>query len=266
MYHEAAFRVGARDADIFGQCRPSAMMDFLQEAATGAAIALHVSREETLRDYGAFWMLARIWYRLEEPVLWDDRLTVQTWHRGDGHGPSMYRDFDIFRAGRRIGEGVSIWVLADAETRRLRRVSELPGFRETTGGERCKSRMLSKLRPPVPLETAGTRQLGYSDCDVNGHVNNIHYADYVLTNSFHAMAFSIIYQKKFLTFGHSTRNARLENVLEQCALEERMVRSGAEPHDIDAVIDWTKVKESMRQMRKNSILFLKPFLQPWFSS
>lgn len=38
----------------------------------------------------------------------------------------------------------------------------------------------------------------------------IHYADYVLTNSFHAMAFSIIYQKKFLTFGHSTRNARLE--------------------------------------------------------
>ena len=178
MYHEAAFRVGARDADIFGQCRPSAMMDFLQEAATGAAIALHVSREETLRDYGAFWMLARIWYRLEEPVLWDDRLTVQTWHRGDGHGPSMYRDFDICRAGRRIGEGVSIWVLADAETRRLRRVSELPGFRETTGGERCKSRMLSKLRPPVPLETAGTRQLGYSDCDVNGHVNNTRYADF----------------------------------------------------------------------------------------
>lgn len=85
----------------------------------------------------------------------------------------------------------------------------------------------------------------------------IHHADYVVTNSFHAMAFSIIYQKKFLAFEHSTRNTRLENVLEQCALEKRMVRNESEPHDIDAVTDWTKVKENMRQMRKDSILFLR---------
>ena len=85
----------------------------------------------------------------------------------------------------------------------------------------------------------------------------IHHADYVVTNSFHAMAFSIIYQKNFLVFEHSIRNARLENVLEQCALTDRMVRNGAEPHDIDAVIDWTKVEEDMRRMRKDSISFLR---------
>lgn len=85
----------------------------------------------------------------------------------------------------------------------------------------------------------------------------IHHADYVVTNSFHAMAFSIIYQKKFLAFEHSTRNARQQDVLEQCALEKRMVRNESEPPDIDAVIDWTKVKETIRQMRKDSILFLR---------
>ena len=126
MYYEATFQVGARDTDLFGQCRPSAMMDFLQEAATGAAVALHVSREEMLRSHGVFWMLARIWYRLDAPVFWNERLTVQTWHRGGSHGASMYRDFDLFRDGVRIGEGVSLWVLADAETRKLRRVSDLP--------------------------------------------------------------------------------------------------------------------------------------------
>ena len=36
-----------------------------------------------------------------------------------------------------------------------------------------------------------------------------------------------------------------------------MVRNGAEPHDIDAVIDWTKVEEDMRRMRKDSISFLR---------
>lgn len=85
----------------------------------------------------------------------------------------------------------------------------------------------------------------------------IHYADYVLTNSFHAMAFCIIYQKKFLAFGHSIRNARLENVLKQCALENKMVGNGTGPHNIDADVDWKKVKESMKQMRKDSISFLK---------
>lgn len=178
MYYEATFQVGARDTDLFGQCRPSAMMDFLQEAATGAAVALHVSREEMLRSHGVFWMLARIWYRLDAPVFWNERLTVQTWHRGGSHGASMYRDFDLFRDGVRIGEGVSLWVLADAETRKLRRVSDLPEFTGTTGGERCKDRMLPKLRMTVALEAAGERRLWYSDCDVNGHVNNVHYADY----------------------------------------------------------------------------------------
>lgn len=178
MYHEASFQVGARDVDPFNQCRPSSMMDFLQEAATGAAVELHVSREEMLRSYNVFWMLARIWYRLDTPVFWDDKLTVQTWHRGSGHGASMYRDFDIFRDGKTIGEGISLWVLADVETRKLRRVSDLPEFDGTSGGDRSKSRLLPKLRMPVPLESAGERRLWYSDCDVNGHVNNVHYADY----------------------------------------------------------------------------------------
>ena len=178
MIHEASFRVGARDTDLFGLCRPSAMMDFLQETATSAAVALHVSREEMLHGHGVFWMLARIWYHLDVPVYWNEELTVQTWHRGSNHGVSMYRDFDIIRDGIRIGEGVSLWVLADAETRKLRRVSELSEFVNTSGGDRCKSHMLPKLRIPIGLNKAGERQLWYSDCDVNGHVNNVHYADY----------------------------------------------------------------------------------------
>ena len=66
MYYENTYRVGARDVDPFNQCRPSSMMDFLQEAATEAAVELHVSREEMVARYHVFWMLARIWYRLTD--------------------------------------------------------------------------------------------------------------------------------------------------------------------------------------------------------
>lgn len=177
MIYENTYHVGARDTDPFGQCRPSSLMDFLQEAATEAALELQVSREEMINRYHVFWMLARIWYRLDSPVFWNDEITVRTWHRG-GKGVSMYRDFDLFRNGKPIGEAVSLWVLADLETRKLFRLSNIPEFDSTSGCEHCKERMLSKLRVPVPLKPVATRVLQYSDADVNGHVNNVRYADF----------------------------------------------------------------------------------------
>lgn len=176
MHSEYIYRVGARDTDLFGQCRPSAVMDILQEAATSAASQLHLSREETIERFHAFWMLARIWYRLDAPILWEDTITVRTWHRG-GKGASMYRDFDLYRDGVRIGEAVSVWVLADLDTHRLFRFSNAPEFTRTTGGDLCKTKTLSKLHMPGQLSPAASRDMHYSDCDVNGHVNNVRYAD-----------------------------------------------------------------------------------------
>lgn len=177
MYYEMTCRVGARDVDPFNQCRPSSMMDFLQEAATMAAVELHVSRKEMLGRYNVFWMLARAWYRLDRPIRWNDQITIRTWHRGS-KGISMYRDFDIFRDGERVGEAVNVWVLADQDTRKLSRMSNVAEFEGTDGGELCKTKLLPKLRVPVELEGAEERQLHYSDCDINGHVNNVRYSDF----------------------------------------------------------------------------------------
>ena len=177
MYHEYVYQIGARDTDLFGQCRPSSVMDILQEAATGAAVAMHVSREETIARFHAFWMLARIWYRLDQPVYWNETVTVRTWHRG-AKGASMYRDFDLYRNGARIGEAVSLWVLADEDTHKLLRLSNVEEFSATSGGELCKSKNLSRLHMPDTLSYAARRELHYSDCDVNGHVNNVRYADF----------------------------------------------------------------------------------------
>ena len=49
-----------------------------------------------------------------------------------------------------------------------------------------------------------------------------YYAAYVVTNSFHAAAFSIIFEKQFLVFAHSTVNERLASVLAIHGLEDRL--------------------------------------------
>ncbi|NCB62283.1 MAG: acyl-ACP thioesterase [Clostridia bacterium] len=177
MFYEETYLVGPRDADPQGLCRPSSLLEYLQDAATKGAIALGVSRETMLAHYNAFWMLARMWVRLDKPLFAAEPLTVKTWHRGD-KGVSMYRDFDLFRNGEQIGEAVSVWVLADADTHALFRLSKAAEFAGTSGGELCKTKVLNKLRVPGPLTETEERTLHYSDCDINGHVNNVRYADF----------------------------------------------------------------------------------------
>jgi len=48
-------------------------------------------------------------------------------------------------------------------------------------------------------------------------------ASFVVTNSFHATAFSIIYRKPFFTIPHSTRNARMESLLQLTGLLSRQI-------------------------------------------
>ncbi len=178
VFYENTYPIDSRDTDPFNQCRPSALLGILQEAATAAAVELHVSREETLARYNAFWMLARIWYRLSRPLHWDERVRLCTWHRG-GKGAAMYRDFDLFVGSEPVGEAVSTWVLADLDTRRLLRLSQVEEFAGTDGGTRKKELLLHRPTPPDQLELAEERLLHYSDCDINGHVNNTRYADFL---------------------------------------------------------------------------------------
>jgi len=176
-FFEDVYTIDSRDVDPFNQCRPSAVLGLLQEAATQAAVELHVSRDETLARYNAFWMLARIWYRLDRPLRWDERVRIRTWHRG-GRGAAMYRDFDLYVGEDRVGEAVSTWVLADLDTRKLFRLSNVEEFAGTDGGALCKDKLLTKLRAPEGLTLAERRPLHYSDADINGHVNNARYADF----------------------------------------------------------------------------------------
>ena len=178
MYFTYEYTIDSRDTDPFNQCRPSALLGLVQEAATEAAVALHVSREETLERYNCFWMLARMWYRLERPLHWNETVTVKTWHRG-GKGASTYRDYDLYVDGVYVGEAVSTWVLADLETHKLLRLSKVPEFTGTDGGELCKERTLGKIHLPAEMALAEERRMHYSDADVNRHVNNSKYADFI---------------------------------------------------------------------------------------
>lgn len=84
-------------------------------------------------------------------------------------------------------------------------------------------------------------------------------AEYVVTNSFHGMVFSVLMEKQFLVFSHSNKNVRLENLLDKLNLKPRLIEYGKLP-DVEKIleeIDWKYVKELLEKERVNSIQFMK---------
>lgn len=84
-------------------------------------------------------------------------------------------------------------------------------------------------------------------------------AAYVISNSFHAIAFSIIYEKHFLAFLHSSRGARIENILRILGLESRLYEKGKNGR-IELDIDWNEVRQKMKKALERSESFLKKSL------
>ena len=152
LWYEMTLPIDSRDVDGKGVCKASALLGHLQEAATQAAEHGGFSREVITREHGAFWMLTRVWYRLERPLRWEEELTIRTWHRG-GRAATLYRDYDLYVGREPVGECVSAWVLARQSDRQLLRLSAIRELDNTGGGALCKDKKLSKLRlPPHPVQ------------------------------------------------------------------------------------------------------------------
>ncbi len=91
----------------------------------------------------------------------------------------------------------------------------------------------------------------------DGFVNLIKNAEYVVSNSFHASAFSIIYHKK-LIMEHDTenlRNIRSEELLNKLSMKNCEIKDGLTVNP-DAKVDWDKVDKFLDENRKESKEYL----------
>ena len=93
-----------------------------------------------------------------------------------------------------------------------------------------------------------------------GYFNN---AEYIVTNSFHGVAFSIILNKKFfleLQPYPAKANARLENIMDTFNLRDREIVNG-DNKNIYKDIDYNTVNKKIDESKKNSINYLKDIVK-----
>ena len=84
-------------------------------------------------------------------------------------------------------------------------------------------------------------------------------AEFVVTDSFHACVFSILFEKPFIVYGNKDRGmARFHSLLSIFGLENRLVTSSAETQKVISVpIDWSVVNAKKKEWQEKSYNFLK---------
>ncbi len=88
-------------------------------------------------------------------------------------------------------------------------------------------------------------------------------AKYVVTDSYHATIFAIIFNKPFVVYGNRERGyARFTSLLSSLGLERQFISSTAEL-DLENCfnIEWDKVNEKLEQLRESSRQFLRQSLK-----
>lgn len=96
-------------------------------------------------------------------------------------------------------------------------------------------------------------------------VRSIAESQFVITRSFHGLAFSLIYKRQFAIVAvRNDRNIRILNLLEDLGLENRFFSSIEElkqKRPWEDVIDYDIVEKKLFVLRNNSVIFLKEALQ-----
>ena len=166
------------DCDVSGQWRPSAVLTAMQELSGTHCALLGCGRDDLLKR-GIVWILARSEVQMDRYPNIGETITVQTFHK-----PVRLRFFPryyIFKdsAGDVIGKAGTLWLLMDIHTRQTIPAGDIAALLPDN----------SELAAPMALpatvgqlqgeETVTRYDPVYPDLDVNGHVNNTRYADWL---------------------------------------------------------------------------------------
>ena len=169
----------SRDCDLGCLWRPSAILTAMQETAGMHSHILGCGRE-TLVQKGVVWVLTRCEVQMEKEARMGSRLSIETFPMPLRRW--FFPRYFVFRddAGAQVGAAGTLWVLFDLE----KRCMVAPG--DVAGAIPDNSDLTPPLGVPGPvprLTTGGTLESArtpvYSELDVNGHVNNARYADWL---------------------------------------------------------------------------------------
>ena len=171
--------------DQFGRLKASRMLAYLQEVA-GDHSAILGTDQKALTDKNLFWAVIRHRVQITRLPGSGEKLRLETWPMPTTRTAYPRSTIAYDERGNECFRSISLWILMDAGTRSM----VLPGKSgvQVSGLLRgCELQTPSSMLPREMGEME-ERIVRYTDLDINGHMNNCRYLDWIedlLPSKFH---------------------------------------------------------------------------------
>ena len=170
------FSLNDSHVDCFGRLKPSCLLQCIQEVASVHGSVLGVDYD-TLMAKNLFWAILRTRVQITRLPCSGETITLQTWPMPTTRVayPRSVIAFD--EQGVELFRAITLWVMMDRTTRAMV-IPAKSGFLLSGRVEGSELSVPGSLAPRS-MEYQISRRVCFTDLDINGHMNNTRYFDWI---------------------------------------------------------------------------------------
>lgn len=176
--YEETITLRTCDCDFCGRWRLSAILESMQEAAGAHSALLGCGRDDLLKNH-TVWVLSRCELHMNRYPAIGEKITLRTF-------PMPVRRYFFPRYfvftdqhGEAVGSAGSLWLLLDTRTRHMLPPGDVARLIPDNTDLSVPMNLPATVGALQGDEFVSEYHPVYSDLDVNGHVNNTKYADWL---------------------------------------------------------------------------------------
>ena len=178
MIFEKEYELRAADFDRYDRIHPASILSLFQDVAGIHANELGIGYADLIAKQ-TIWVLTKVRYQMVGKPHRYERVRVRTWPLPPAR-VNFRREYCIETPeGEVLVQGTSEWVVVHSEKRRV-----LPATNVYPSGDHCTDTFFPGRLAKVPqFEPAGEGTVvtpTFTQLDINGHINNTCYANYVM--------------------------------------------------------------------------------------
>lgn len=177
LYYEKKLPVLMRDCDMFRRLKPSAMLAMFQDCSEDLTEGWGVGLDAML-EKGIIWVAARVDCSIRRLPEHGDEIRIRGW-AGRSRGSICPFHYELKSAADELlAEGCSMWVLSDLAAHSMMSPNVPSLALPTPEPPDARLPRIGGIRPPAEF-AAAARRVQYSEVDINGHLTNTRYVDWM---------------------------------------------------------------------------------------
>jgi acyl-ACP thioesterase len=175
---EEEFSIHAKDIDFNGKLKFYCICGYFFELAARHANHLHFGFKD-LNQENVYWVLSRLHVKILDWPGFEQKINIQTWHKGIGRLFGL-RDFRIIdKTGKVQALATSAWLILDKKTGRPVRPEKISELQSSKMDYHAINEIPEKLEPISNYQKVKFIEPGYTDIDLNFHVNASRYIAWI---------------------------------------------------------------------------------------